>query len=220
MVHDDSIETDLIWMRHPKVGVGRPASRTRTEVTEAAVRVADRDGLAGLSMRQVAAELGTGPGSLYRYVDNRDDLLDLVADHVAAEYDFSPPSGDWLDDLVDIGLQAREIYRRHPWLPELILTRPVVGPNGAELMEHFLSVVADHPADDDTKLVALAMLNTIVAATARTEAAPADALRSARYLAHVAADGRHPRLAAMRIQSTEADPFPIALRKVLAGLFS
>jgi len=220
MGQEGEIEHDLIWMRRPKVGVGRPASRTRSEITEAAVTVADRDGLAGLSMRQVATELGTGPGSLYRYVENRDDLLDLIADHVAAEYDLTSPSGDWLDDLVDIGLQARDIYRRHPWLPELILTRPVVGPNGADLMEYFLSVVADHPATDNTKLVALAMLNTVVAATIRNETSPADAMRSARYIAHVAADGQHPRLASVTIHPTESDPFPDALRRVLAGLFN
>jgi AcrR family transcriptional regulator len=212
------MEPDLIWMRPGKAGVGRPATRSRTEITEAAVRVADRDGLAGVSMRNVAAELGTAAGSLYRYVENRDDLLDLMADHVAAEYDLPAPTGDWRADLVTMGLQAREIHRRHPWLAELTLTRPVVGPNGIEVTEHFLAVLAEHPARDGDKLVALAMLTTVVAATAHSEASPVDALRSTRYLAHVAAQGRHPHLAALDVRPAEGDLFPATLERILSGL--
>jgi AcrR family transcriptional regulator len=212
------MESELIWMRPPKSGAGRPATRSRAQITEAAVRVADRDGLAGVSMRHVAAELGTGAGSLYRYVETRDDLLDLMADRVCAEYDLPAPSGDWLSDLVTMGLQAREIYRRHPWLAELALTRPVVGPNGIDVTEHFLAVLAGHPAPDGDKLVALAMLNAVVAATARSETSPVDALRSARYLAHVAAQGDHPHLAALNVQPTDGDPLPEALRRILSGL--
>lgn len=212
------MESELIWLRPEKSGAGRPAGRSRVEITGAAVRVADRAGLAGVSMRQVAAELGTGAGSLYRYLDNRDDLLDLMADHVCAEYELGGPSGDWLADLVAVGLQARGICRRHPWLAELMLTRPVVGPNGVEVTEHVLAVLADHPAPDGDKLVALAMLNAVVAASAQAEASPIDALRGVRYLAHVAADGGHPHLAALALRPAVSDPFPDALRRMLAGL--
>jgi AcrR family transcriptional regulator len=67
-------------------------------------------------MRRVAAELGTGAASLYRYVDTREDLIDLMIDSTGAEYESSPPSGDWLADLLDIGQQARGIVRHHAWL--------------------------------------------------------------------------------------------------------
>jgi AcrR family transcriptional regulator len=214
------MESDLIWMRPGKSGGGRPAGRTRAEITEAAVRVADRDGLDGLSMRNVAAELGTGAGSLYRYVDNHADLLDLMADHVCGEYDLGEPSGDWLADLVGLGLQAREIYRRHPWLAELTLTRPVVGPNGIDVTEHFFGALANHPATDAEKLVALGILNAVVAAAARSEASPVDVLRSARYVAHVAAQGNHPHLAALDPAPGDGDPLPETLRRILTGLLS
>ncbi|WP_181779798.1 TetR/AcrR family transcriptional regulator [Pseudonocardia pini] len=210
--------SDLIWMRPEGSGVGRPAGRSRAEITEAAVRVADRDGLAGVSMRHVAAELGTGAGSLYRYVETREDLLDLMADHVAAEYRLDAPSGEWLDDLVDVGLQAREIYRRHPWLAELALTRPVAGPRGLDVTEYVLAVLAEHPASDGEKVVALAMLNAVVAAAAQAEASPVDMLRGARFVAHVAAQGNHPHLAALAPATTHTDPIPDALRRILGGL--
>jgi AcrR family transcriptional regulator len=214
------MSSELIWMRPEGSGVGRPAGRSRAEITEAAVRVADRDGLAGVSMRHVAAELGTGAGSLYRYVETREDLLDLMADHVAGEYRLGEPTGAWLDDLVALGLQAREIHRRHPWLPELVLTRPIAGPNGLDVSEYALAVLADHSAPDGDKLVALAMLQAVVAAAAQAEHSPVDPQRSARFVAHVVAQGRHPHLAALRPAPSEADPLPTALRRILAGLLA
>jgi len=219
-VHD--MTSELIWLRPEKAGVGRPAQRSRAEITTAAVRLADRSGLGAVSMRHVAAELGTGAGSLYRYVDTRDDLLDLMADQVYGEYDFGAPTGNWLDDLVEVGVQAREIFRRHPWLVDLVMARPVVGPNGVDVVEHVLAVLAHHPADDGTKLVAYAMLNSIVASLAQNERSGADNLRSARYVAHVVAEGRHPHIAALKVGPPEEgeDPFPGILGRVLTGLLA
>ena len=210
-----------IWLRPEKSGVGRPAQRSRAEITEVAVRLADRSGLDAVSMRQVAAELGTGAGSLYRYVETRDDLLDLMADHVAAEYELAAPTGDPVADLVGLGLQAREIYRRHPWLIELVLTRPVIGPHGVDVTEHVLAVLADHPAPGPDKLVAWAMLTAVVAAATRNELSSADTSRSARYLGHVVARGEHPHLAALDLSSAApGDPLPGALTKVVRGLLA
>jgi AcrR family transcriptional regulator len=62
---------DVIWMRPEHEATGRPAQRSRAEITAAAVTIADREGLDAVSMRRVATELGTGAASLYRYVDNR-----------------------------------------------------------------------------------------------------------------------------------------------------
>ncbi|OLT11225.1 TetR family transcriptional regulator [Pseudonocardia sp. CNS-139] len=212
--------SELIWLRPEKAGVGRPAQRSRAEITEAAVRVADRSGTGEVSMRRVATELGTAAASLYRYVDTRDDLLDLMADHVAAELELRPPTGDWVADLVHLGLQSRDVFRRHPWLVELVLTRPVLGPNGVDVTEHVLAVLAGHPADGPSKLTAYAVLNAVVAAATRNELAPADTLRSARYVAHVVAAGGHPHLAALDVTGADpaADPLPGVLAKVLRGL--
>jgi AcrR family transcriptional regulator len=113
---------DVIWMRPEHAATGRPAQRSRAEITAAAVTIADREGLDAVSMRRVATELGTGAASLYRYVDNREDLLDLMIDATGSEYVFAAPTGDWLADLLDIGEQARAIMRRHPWLPSLLIT--------------------------------------------------------------------------------------------------
>ena len=86
------------------------------------------------------------PAYLYCYVDTREDLLDLMIDATGSEYVFAAPTGDCLADLLDIGEQARAIMRRHPWLPSLLITRSVLGPNGLVLLEHVLKALAPHPA--------------------------------------------------------------------------
>lgn len=189
----------VIWMRPEQAAVGRPAERSRAEITAAAVELADREGLDAVSMRRVAAALGTGAASLYRYVATRDDLLDLMTDGIAAEYELLPASGDWHADLLSVAVQARRIMLRHRWLPALVVTRPVLGPHAVDLLEHVLDVLADHPASAASKLEAFALMNAIAAQFVQHELATTDtsALRQAAYLQHVAATGRHPRIAAL-----------------------
>lgn len=189
----------VIWLRREQAPVGRPAERSRAEITATAVELADRDGLDAVSMRRLAAALGTGAASLYRYVATRDDLLDLMTDSTALEYELPAPSGDWQADLLEVAQQARRIMRRHPWLPVLVVTRPVLGPHGADLLEHLLDVLADHPAEPARKLEAFAVLNALTALFVQNELAAADptAERRSAYLHHVAAAGDHPRIAAL-----------------------
>ena len=219
-----------IWMRREHTGVGRPARRSRGEITAAALAIADSEGLEAVSMRRVAAELGTGPASLYRYVETRDELLDLMTDATAAEYALAEPSGDWLADLVAIGEQARAIMRRHSWLAGLVTTRPVIGPNGVMLLEHALAVLASHPADIAAKLEAFAMLNGITALFVLQELAGASDVqhRNAAYLWHLASSGDHPRLARLLSQGGSgegvadghdpADRYRDIIARILTGL--
>jgi AcrR family transcriptional regulator len=187
---------DVIWMRPGHTGGGRPAQRSREEITAAAMAIADRDGLDAVSMRVVAAALGTGAASLYRYIESREDLLDLMADAAGAEYEFGEPTGDWLADLVGIGQQARLIMRRHPWLATLVITRPVLGPNGLELLERVLGVLAPCPASLPAKLDAFAMLTAVTALFVQNESGGGPGTRrNAAYLAHALQAGQHPRLA-------------------------
>jgi AcrR family transcriptional regulator len=223
---------DAIWLRPEHATVGRPAERSRAELTSVAIALADRDGLDAVSMRRVAAELGTGPASLYRYVASRDDLLDLMADSVAAEFELTGRTGEWLADLLDVGRQAREIMLRHTWLAGLVISRGALGPRGADVLEYALAVLADQPADGITKVEAFAMLMAVTAAYVQHEisAGLAEQQRQAAYLERVAADGGHPQIAALLAGAGPAntgpsatpaqDRFAIVLARVLTGLLS
>jgi len=213
---------DAIWLRPEQAAVGRPAERSRAEITAAAIGLADRDGLDALSMRRLAAELGTGAASLYRYVATREDLLDLITDETATEFELLPPSGDWQADLLSVARQARDIMRRHPWLPALVITRPVLGPHGADLLEHVLDVLADYPAEPGRKLEAFALLNALTALFAQNERAAADpdSQRRPAYLEHVAAAGTHPRITAVLAALTGDklhDRFDDTILRTLSG---
>src|SRR5207247_9642587 len=64
---------------------------TRDAIVEAALHVLDREGLDGLSMRRVAEELGTGAASLYWHVRNKDELIQLLSERLAAEIELPAP---------------------------------------------------------------------------------------------------------------------------------
>ena len=218
---------DVIWLRPERAGVGRPAQHTRAGITAAAVAIADRAGLDAVSMRRVAAGLGTGAASLYRYLDTREDLLDLMTDAAGAEYALAPATGDWLADLVSFGEQGRVIMRRHPWLAPLVITRPVLGPNGLILLEHVLDLLTPHPAAIAAKLEAFALLNTMTAVFVQHDLAGGSAAqqRNAAYLAHVLAAGTHPRLAGLLAQGhpvapEPADPYPSIVARIMTGLLA
>ncbi|MEV5959656.1 TetR/AcrR family transcriptional regulator [Streptomyces sp. NPDC051987] len=214
----------VIWLRPEQAPVGRPAERSRAEITAAAVELADREGLDAVSMRRLAATLGTGAASLYRYVANRDDLLDLMIDSTAGEYHLPAPTGDWQADLLEIAHQARRIMRRHPWLPILVVTRPTLGPHGIDLLEHLFDVLADHPAEPAHKLEAFAVLNALTSLFVQNELAASDpgAQRQSSYLRHTATTGTHPRIAAMlaatQPEHTSHDRFATVLTRALTGV--
>ena len=216
------MEAVPVWLRERRTGVGRPAERSRAEVTAAAITLADREGLAAVSMRRVAAELSTGAASLYRYVDSRDDLLDLMTDEVATAYQLPTPGGPWLPGLLEVCRQGRSLMLRHGWLPELVLTRSALGPHGTDLLEHVLAVLADHPADAGRKLEAFAVMNTLTAALALNELNGSSGARQRQsaYLAHVVTAGRHTHLTAALTGGplVPAPRFEDTVSRVLVGL--
>lgn len=220
--------TTSIWVRPERSAVGRPARWSRAQITEVALRIADAEGLDAVSMRRVAAELGTGAASLYRYVETREDLLDLMTDAAGAEYEPVPATGDWLADIVALGEQARVIFRRHRWLAGLTLTRPVIGPNGVALIEHFLTLLRGHPAGIAAKMEAFGMLNGITAAFALQERTDPDLqARNLAYLGHALTSGGHPRLTAFLSPQAQLPPpgdiegrYRDLIARVLTGLLA
>jgi AcrR family transcriptional regulator len=106
----------------------RRAALTRERVLEAAVRLADRDGIASLSMRKLGQELGVEAMSLYTHIRGKDDLLGGMVDVVVGEIPISFDGGDWKESLRRRVLSARRVLLRHPWAPRVIDTRSAPGP--------------------------------------------------------------------------------------------
>lgn len=100
------------------------------QIVVAAVSIADARGLAELSMRGVAEQLGVGTMSLYTYVPSKAELLDAMVDLVCAETARDDqPAGDWRARLEHVARDNWNLYRRHPWLLQLATCRPPLGPH-------------------------------------------------------------------------------------------
>ena len=89
-------------------------------IVEAAMGIADADGLAAVTMSKVPSSLGFTTMSLYRYVTSKDDLLVLMAD---AASEISHPEdawgSDWRSNIWDWSALIRGCYRDHPWMLEI-----------------------------------------------------------------------------------------------------
>jgi AcrR family transcriptional regulator len=97
-------------------------------VVEEAIRLADREGVQGLSMRRLAGTLGAGAMSLYHYVANKEELLDAMIDVVFAEIELPPEQTEWQSAMRRRSISAREVLARHPWAIGLMESRTSPGP--------------------------------------------------------------------------------------------
>jgi AcrR family transcriptional regulator len=91
--------------------------------------VADAGGLASLTIRSLAQELGVKPMSLYHYVANKDEIIDGIVDLVFGEMDLPSTEGDWRTEMQQRSASAREVLRRHPWAIPLLQSRTAPGPS-------------------------------------------------------------------------------------------
>ena len=130
----------------PQRSVARP-QLTRESVLQAALQLADRDGIEALTMRALAEQLGVEAMSIYYHLPNKDAILDGLVEVVFAEIEHEvggfppPPAADassWAPALRERILGARRVLLRHPWLPKVMNARGASGPNA---MRHVDGVV-------------------------------------------------------------------------------
>lgn len=179
--HDDRSAgaTELAW------SVVRPQARkpkpklTRERIVAAAIDIADREGLAGLSMQHLAEQLGAGTMSLYRHVPNKEELIGLALDQAIAP----PPveqlnTGAWRTDLERWARLNLEMFDRHPWTLPLVGTTRMMGPNETAWLEAALAAIADVGLTPAEMLETVLLLNSFVRGTAEQVARPIDGQQS------------------------------------------
>lgn len=120
---------------------------TRERIVRAAIEIADADGLAAVSMRRIATDLGAATMSLYRYVPGKDELVVLMVDEAIGEEPLpeTPPPG-WRERLELSSRLQWKLYRRHVWLAGAIsMTRPQALPRAFLHTEWFLQALSGIP---------------------------------------------------------------------------
>jgi AcrR family transcriptional regulator len=223
-----------IWTRPERSARGPAPEHSRTEIASAGVALADASGLGAVTMRSVAAAIGTGPASLYRYVATRDELIELMADQVYGEFSYREPiSGDPVTDLLELARQGRVMYHRHRWLLDVPASGNLPGPNAVAFLDRALAALAGVGLTGPAKLETIGLFSGAVRLAAQTEIeqqragqGPAEWQDSlAGYLSQIAAAGQRPYLAAaLADQPANGDPaqheplFDRAMTRILTGL--
>ncbi|WP_433295895.1 TetR/AcrR family transcriptional regulator C-terminal domain-containing protein [Actinoplanes sp. CA-030573] len=114
---------------------------SRAGIIAAAVELADRDGLAGLSMRRLAQELEVDPMSIYYHVRDKDALLAGMADAVVAGIEVPETGGPWAERLRALIMAARATMLRHPWAARVIEGRDTPTPAAMMHLERVLAIL-------------------------------------------------------------------------------
>lgn len=109
-------------------------SLDRQRIVNAAIVLADEQGLDALSMRRLAARLDVEAMSLYHHVPNKESLLDGMVDAVFSEIEIPAAADDWQDAMRGRARSARAALQRHPWAVGLLDSRAHPGP--ATLAHH------------------------------------------------------------------------------------
>lgn len=106
----------------------------RREIAEAAIEIADEQGIEAVSMRNIASRLGVGTMTLYTWVENKDDLIAVMSNALAEQMLVPEPlPGDWREAISLIAVATRDVFSNHPWM--LSGARPA-GPIGANMLRH------------------------------------------------------------------------------------
>ncbi|MEV7355795.1 TetR/AcrR family transcriptional regulator [Kitasatospora sp. NPDC091276] len=139
-----------LWER-----LARPAPAPRTTLTpqriaEAAIAIADAEGLDAVTMRRLATALGVAPMAAYRYVSGKDELIDLMVDFVYGELSLDTPSSGWRDTMRTLALHLRAMNLAHPWVVRAGAV-PLT-PNQLAIPERAFAALADHGLDADTTM--------------------------------------------------------------------
>jgi len=160
--------------------MGRPPRFTRPQLQAAALALLDREGLAGLSMRALASELGTGAMTLYNYVSQREELEVLVVEAVIAEVRWpAGPWADWRDEVRAIATAWWGAVRAHPHAIPLILTRRSRSPAVFELTEAMLRALARSGRSGSRLLIAFRAVSALIMGLAQAELAGPLAVQAA-----------------------------------------
>lgn len=232
---DVSKSLELLWGMQQRPTRGPKPGLTLERIVEAAIAVADAEGLSALSMRCVAKHLGVGTMSLYRYVPGKAELLDLMLDRVAGPVD--PGADDepvgWRAALEDLARGVWQLCLDHPWYPLVDQVRPLLGPNSIAGVEQLIRRLKPTGLPDRQLMLMVSVVDGFVTTIARSHVNAMQAEQRTGVseedfwaaqepvLAKMMETGRYPTLATMdddTFSFSYEDIFEFGLKTILDGL--
>ena len=180
---------DILWGKRERGQRGPKPGLTLDAIVDAAVALADADGLGAVSMAGVAKRLGFTTMSLYRYVDSKDELLQLMWNASATGAEELVIEGtDWRERLRTWAVIQRDMIDRHPWITQMPMAAPPAAPNSLHFVERGLQTMDDTGLADADKIRVIGLLSSYTLSEARM------AHDAARAAAHAKAAGNDPSL--------------------------
>ncbi|MFI5895826.1 TetR/AcrR family transcriptional regulator C-terminal domain-containing protein [Actinoplanes sp. NPDC051513] len=182
-----TLREEGLTVARPGVGtvVAGPAPRrdhelTRERIVAAAVAIADREGMAELSMRHIASSLGVSTMSLYRHIPGKEELTLAMIDAAMAGIRLPAryPPGGWRAALEICSRMEWATFQRHPWLaPTMSITRPQLAPAAMRLTEWVLGVFDGTRLTQSERMYVQILLFTFVRGVASALEPEAEAIQ-------------------------------------------
>jgi AcrR family transcriptional regulator len=164
-------EVAAAWGVRERSHKGPKPALSLARIVDAAVGVADTEGLDAVSMGRVATSLGAAPMSLYRHVSSKEELLRLMVD---AAWGDSPgplaPGETWRDGLSRWAWAMRDGARRHAWVVRIPISGLPIMPREIAWFEDALACMADTGLTEARKASVVMLLAGYVRNIASTEA--------------------------------------------------
>lgn len=162
---------ELLWQTDERQARGPKRTLSLDRIVDAAIEVADAEGVAGISMRKVAGKLGVGTMSLYRYVPGKAELLDLMLDRLSEPSDAAKQAfgQGWRATFEAMARDTYALYVNHPWLLQINWSRPVFGPNTLAGVELAIGVIDGLGLTDRQRVMALTVIDSFCVGAARSQ---------------------------------------------------
>ena len=168
------------WWTPRKTATPRRAL-SREAIVATALDVLRAEGMDAVSMRRVAADLGTGPASLYAHVAGKDELLDLLYDEVVGAVPlFEPDPARWKEQVTQLWSDCRAVLAGAGDIARYSLGRVPMGPNALRISELTMSVLRSGGVPDQAVAWAVDVVGMFVTANAVEDAVTADLARQGR----------------------------------------
>lgn len=226
-----ALDPEPPWWTPPKEAAPR-RTLSRGAIVDAALAVLREGGMDAVSMRRVASELGTGPGSLYAHVANKDELLELLYDAIIGEVPLPDPDpARWREQVTRLWIDSRDALARGGDIARFTLGRVPIGPNALRIAESVMTLLRLGGVPDQAVAWAVDVVGMYVTASAVEDAVTAELSRAGRdpqeyydkihrYFAGLPAD-RFPTIAALVPQMMSGDGderFRFGLELMIGGL--
>ena len=228
-----------LWKNEWREAARSRQGLSREAIVAAAVDIADREGLAGVSMARIAKEVGYSTMAIYRHVPGKAELLELMVDAgIGAPSDAVGPERGWRAGLEQAAHEIAAVYRRRPWLFDIPITGPPLSPNNIRWMEAGLSALKETSLTAPDRFAVFFLMTSFVRGTQRffaevtrpgddnpTLSNAAEGLSYGTLLTRLMPPGQFPEVEKMIAagvldaeDENEEDEFEFALQRVLDGV--